>query len=182
MQQNPIYTIETECRDCYKCVDRCPVKAIKVQNERASVISKMCIYCGNCVRYCPSHAKSLRSDVWNVRNLFRRREKVFVSLAPSFPAEFFGVTPEQLCAALKKLGFYAVSETALGADYVSAGIAADLKEASENKGAQRLFLSPACPAVVLYLKRYAPAFVPYLNNRASPLLAHAQLPAKNLRR
>jgi hypothetical protein len=107
-------------------------------------------------------------------------KKTYVSLAPSFSSEFFGVTPQELTAALKQLGFFAVSETALGADYVSAGIAASLKEASEkatsgNGDGQKLFLSSACPAVVLYLKRYAAAFVPYLNDRASPLLAHAQL-------
>jgi PAS domain-containing protein len=125
--------------------------------------------------------RKARNDIEAVKRLLRQgrqAKKCFVSLAPSFASEFFGCTPGQLTAAIKQLGFFAVSETALGADYVSAKIAADLKEAwNENGGGngQKLFLSSACPAVVLYLKRYASAFVPYLNNRASPLLAHAQL-------
>jgi iron only hydrogenase large subunit-like protein len=175
MSQYPIYTAETECRDCYKCVDRCPVKAIRVQNGRMSVISKMCIFCGNCVRNCPASAKKVRGDVGAIKKLFERGIKVYASVAPSFPAEFFGFTPAQFVSALKRLGFHAVSETALGADYVSARVAADLKVASADADGQKLFLSSACPAVVLYLKRYAAAFVPYLNDRASPLLAHAQL-------
>jgi hypothetical protein len=113
--------------------------------------------------------------VETAKKLLRQEKKTFVSLAPSFASEFSGCTPQQLAAALKRLGFFAVSETAIGADYVSAGAAADLKEASETDGGQKLFLSSACPAVVLYLKRYASAFVPYLNGRASPLLVHAQL-------
>jgi iron only hydrogenase large subunit-like protein len=113
--------------------------------------------------------------VETVKKLLRQKKKTFVSLAPSFASEFSECTPRQLTAALKQLGFFAVSETALGADYVSAGIAADLREASKTRDGQKLFLSSACPSVVLYLKRYAGAFVPYLNGRASPLLAHAQL-------
>jgi PAS domain-containing protein len=113
-----------------------------------------------------------------VKALLRKgkgRKKTFISLAPSFSSEFFGITPRRLTAALKQLGFFAVSETALGADYVSAGIAASLKGASEGKNGQKLFLSSACPAVVLYVKRYAGAFAPCLNDRASPLLVHARL-------
>jgi hypothetical protein len=80
-----------------------------------------------------------------------------------------------ISAALKKLGFYAVSETALGADIVSASFAEDIRAASQDENGQRLFLSSACPVVVLYIKQYAPHFIPYLNDRASPLLTHAQL-------
>jgi iron only hydrogenase large subunit-like protein len=127
------------------------------------------------VRGCPASARKARHDVETVKNLLGQKKKTFASLAPSFVSEFFDCTAGRLIAVLKRLGFYAVSETALGADYVSAGIAAALKAASENTDGQKLFLSSACPAVVLYLKRYASAFVPYLNRRASPLLAHAQL-------
>ena len=47
---------------------------------------------------------------------------MIVSLAPSFVAQFPGMRPAQLIHALKKLGFFAVSETALGAQQVSASI------------------------------------------------------------
>jgi iron only hydrogenase large subunit-like protein len=134
----------------------------------------MCIFCGNCVRNCPASAKKVRDDIEQVKKLFERGIKVYASVAPSFPAEFFGLTSAQFVTSLKRLGFYAASETALGADYVSAKLAADLKKASADPNGQKLFLSSACPTVVLYLKRYASAFVPYLNDRASPLLAHAQ--------
>ena len=175
MMQYPIYTEQTECRDCYKCVNRCPVKAICVQNGHPDILPKMCIFCGKCVMSCPAKAKRVRHDVEQIQQLFQSGAKVFASLAPSFPAEFYGCTPGQLIGALKRLGFYAVSETAMGADFVSADIASGLQAAAADKETQKLFLSSACPAVVLYIKRYAPAFVPYLNDRASPLLAHAAL-------
>ena len=34
----PVFTIENECQDCYKCVRHCPVKAIRIVNGKASVI------------------------------------------------------------------------------------------------------------------------------------------------
>jgi len=42
---HPIYTELTECRDCYKCVRGCPVKAIQVKNGSAVVVKDRCIYC-----------------------------------------------------------------------------------------------------------------------------------------
>jgi iron only hydrogenase large subunit-like protein len=177
MIQYPVYTKDQQCRDCYKCVGHCPVKAIRVQNGHPEIQPKMCVFCGKCVLCCPSKAIQVRNDLDAVKRLLASETPVYASLAPSFPAEFYDCAPAQIIAALKRLGFYAVSETALGADFVSASLAASLRAAAGNgaDGAQKLFLSSACPAVVLYIKRYAPAFVPYLNDRASPLLAHAAL-------
>jgi PAS domain-containing protein len=107
--------------------------------------------------------------------LIEKGGRVIVSLAPSSISEFYNVKTGQLIAALKKLGVYAVSETAIGADLVSYSIAHDIKNAQNKSSGQKIFLSSACPAVVLYIKRYVPDFVPYLNNRASPALAHALL-------
>lgn len=187
----PIYTEQTECQDCYKCIRRCPVKAIRVENSHAKIMPERCIACGNCVKNCPSHAKRIRNDMAKVKQLLSHKKKVYVSLAPSFVSEFPDFSQEQMVAALKRLGFTDVSETALGADFVSAQIAEDLEAAkasacasssartkalakSSTKNCQKLFLSSACPAVVEYIKVYMPEFAPYITDRASPLLAHAR--------
>jgi iron only hydrogenase large subunit-like protein len=162
-----------ECQYCHKCISTCPVKAIRVKNDHADIIQKLCVLCGNCIKSCPIGARHIRSDVENVKKLIGKGGRVIASLAPSFASEFYNIKTVQLIAALKKLGFYAVSETAIGADLISRDIAKDIKN-SQNTG-QKLFLSSACSAVVLYIKRYAPSFIPYLNDRASPLLAHALL-------
>lgn len=175
MAAHIIFTERAECQGCYKCISKCPVKAISVKNNHADIIQKMCVLCGNCVTTCPSKARHIRSDVGNVKRLIEKDDRVIVSLAPSFASEFYNVSTGQLVAALKKLGFYAVSETAIGADLVSRDIANDIKNARDKSGGQKLFLSSACSAVVLHIKRYAPDFIPYLNDRASPMLAHALL-------
>ena len=124
--QMPIFTEQTRCQDCYKCVRQCPVKAIRVQNESAAVIPERCIYCGTCVNVCPVGAKKVRDDLFRAQLLVKRRPKVVVSLAPSFVSEFPGVAPERLIHALRQLGFWGVSETALGAQQVSGACAAAL--------------------------------------------------------
>ena len=123
----PIYTESTECQDCYKCIRRCPVKAIRVENGHAKVIPEMCIACGGCVTHCPNHAKHSRDDTSRAKQLFTLKKRVFVSLAPSFISEFSEFSPQQLIAALKKLGFSDVSETALGADLISSKVAEELR-------------------------------------------------------
>lgn len=169
----PIYTEPTECQDCYKCIRRCPVKAIRMENGHAKIIPEMCIFCGGCVTHCPNHAKHSRDDTARAKQLFSLKKRVFVSLAPSFIAEFQDFTPKQLIAGLKKLGFSDVSETALGADLVSAKVAEKLEDAVKTNG-QKLFISSACPAVVEYIKLYMPQFAPFITDLASPLLAHAR--------
>ncbi len=170
----PIYTESTECQDCYKCIRRCPVKAIRVENGHAKVIPEMCIACGGCVTHCPNHAKHSRDDTSRAKQLFTLKKRVFVSLAPSFISEFSEFTPQQLIAALKKLGFTDISETALGADLISSKVAKELEKAAQEPDGQKLFISSACPAVVEYIKYYMPEFSPYITDLASPLLAHAR--------
>ncbi|HZK20592.1 MAG TPA: [Fe-Fe] hydrogenase large subunit C-terminal domain-containing protein [Treponemataceae bacterium] len=170
---SPIYTELTECQDCYKCLRNCPAKAIRVENAHAIIVPELCVMCGRCVVHCPAHAKKIRDDVARAKQIIKQK-KTFVSLAPSFVSEFSEFTPAQLCAALKKLGFYAISETAIGADLVSSQVADDLKAASSAKNEQKLFLSSACPSTVEYIKQLFPYYAKYITDRSSPLLAHAR--------
>ncbi len=165
----PIYTEATRCQDCYKCLRQCPVKAIDIQNGHASVISELCILCGNCVRTCPMGAKRVRSDIERARLLLGMKPRVFVSLAPSYLTEFCDLRSGQIIASLKALGFAGVSETALGAEQVSRAVAAMMH--SRHK----LAISSACPAVVELIKRYWPQYGDHVCDMLSPVLAHCKL-------
>jgi iron only hydrogenase large subunit-like protein len=167
---SPIFTERHECQDCYKCVRHCPVKAIKVEGGCASVITEMCVYCGQCVEVCPNNAKRVRDDLAMARRLIASGKRIIVSLAPSFVAEFTGVRPGQLIAAIKKLGFADVSETALGAQQVSAHVRAKLQETPPH-----IYLSSACPTIVSYVQKYHPQLAPALTGFLTPLLTHATM-------
>lgn len=163
-----VYTLYNECQDCYKCVRRCPVKSIRIQDGHACVISDKCISCGRCVAQCPSHAKRVRCDLDLVKKLINSGKKVYVSLAPSWRASF-SCTSRQLIATLKNLGFAGVSETAIGAQEVSIETARLL-----NKKDKGLMISSACPVIVKYIRLYKPELAEYIVPLASPALTHAK--------
>ena len=166
--QNPIYTEVTSCRDCYKCVRACPVKAIQIKDGNAMIMKDRCVYCGKCVHVCPNNAKKVRDDTERVKLAIKSGRPVFCSLAPSYAAEFAG-HEEELLTALKKLGFTAISETAIGAALVTEAL--DIY-ASEHNG-DCPFIGTACPAVVELVKKYYPQYVSRLAPVPSPLQTHS---------
>lgn len=169
MEKNyPVYTLENKCHDCYKCVRECFVKSIEVIDSQAKIIKEKCIACGHCVRVCPQNAKRIRYDLDKVQALIASGKKVIVSLAPSW-AGVFEYPPDVMIAVLKELGFYGVSETALGAEDVSIQTTKML-----NKMDKGLLISSACPVVVDYIRYYKSEFAPYITKIASPLLTHAK--------
>ncbi|ARN57879.1 [Fe-Fe] hydrogenase large subunit C-terminal domain-containing protein [Sedimentisphaera salicampi] len=165
----PVYTQAAECQDCYKCLRRCPVKSIQIQDGHARIMNESCIMCGTCVRTCPAGAKKIRNDLQRARLLLNSRDKVYMSIAPSWRAEFEG-SEDKLIAAVKKLGFAGVSETALGAQEVSANTAKILAE-----GKPGVYISSACPTVVEYVLKYMPKLAGSITGLLSPLLAHCKM-------
>ena len=166
----PVYTIENECQDCYKCVRHCPVKAIRIVNGKASVIPEACVACGACVKVCPAHAKKIRSDRARLKELLSSGAKLYASVAPSFAGYFKGVTIGRLAAAIQKLGFAGVSETAHGAESVSAHVSRLLAQTGSP-----LVISSACPAAVDMVRKYLPAYAKFISPLPSPVRAHAGL-------
>ena len=174
-REYPLYTIKNNCQDCYKCVRRCPVKAIKIEDNSAQIVPDLCIACGTCYRVCPVKAKQPRNDLVRAKNLLKSGKDVYVSLAPSWITEFPDWSSEQIIASIRRLGFKGVSETAVGAEEVSANLAKLFTQKSEG-----LFISTACPAVVEYIDKYMPEMNKYLTPLSSPLLAHCRLMKERL--
>ena len=85
-------------------------------------------------------------------------------------SEFKEIPVASIIRALKKLGFYGVSETALGAEMVSGSVAKLLQDRTP-----RVLISTACPVVVNYLNKYYPQYANCLMPHVSPVLAHCQL-------
>lgn len=113
-REYPLYTIKNNCQDCYKCVRRCPVKAIKIEDGSAMIVPDLCIACGTCYRVCPAKAKQARNDLTRAKHLVQSGKDVYVSLAPSWITEFEGVSREQMIAAHPPSGLRGVSETRPG--------------------------------------------------------------------
>ena len=109
---------KSNCKNCHKCIQHCPVKAIRFSGNQAHIIDNECILCGRCFVVCPQNAKEIVNEREKVRVLLASGDPVIVSMAPSFVANYDGVGINALRKALKKLGFFDVEETAIGATIV----------------------------------------------------------------
>ena len=109
---------KSNCKNCYKCIRHCPVKSIRFSGNQAHIIGNECILCGQCFVVCPQNAKEIASETEKVKVLLQSGSPVVVSLAPSFIANYDGIGIRSVRHALKKLGFYDVEETAIGATIV----------------------------------------------------------------
>jgi len=163
-----VYTNKAECRDCYRCLRVCPVKAIRMDNGQASVDPDRCIACGTCIRECPQGAKQFRNDIESAIDLLQSGKRVAVSLAPSFAAFYSDWQRRRIASALRHLGFIHVAETATGAWHVA-------KESLKLRFSDRPSICTACPAVVSLVEKYLPARVDNLLPVVSPMLAHAAI-------
>lgn len=114
---------KSNCKNCYKCIRHCPVKSIRFSGNQAYIIGNECIMCGQCFVVCPQDAKQIVDETEKVRVLLQSGDPVVVSLAPSFVANY-GVGIGSMRAALKKLGFADVEETAVGATIVRTSMSA----------------------------------------------------------
>ena len=157
---------KSNCKNCYKCIRHCPVKAIRFSGNQAHIIGNECILCGHCVVICPQKAKEITDSTEKVRVLLQSGAPVVVSLAPSFIANY-GVGIESMRVALKKLGFYDVEETAIGATMVKTEYERMLKEESRD-----IIISSCCHSVNLLIQKYFPAALEYLADVLSPMQAH----------
>lgn len=163
-----------QCKDCFKCLHECPVKAIRYENHQAKIIDERCILCGRCTVVCPQNAKSVHSDVDKVEEMILSGEKVVVSVAPSFIASFGLNSFSQIERALKKLGFFFAEETAVGAREVTEEYKRLLEE-----GKYENFITSACPAINKMIQIYYPQALKFLAPVASPMVAHAEMLKKS---
>ena len=47
---------EERCTGCNVCVEKCPVNAISMEEEKAEINMEECIHCGTCHSVCPQEA------------------------------------------------------------------------------------------------------------------------------
>ncbi len=158
---------KSNCKNCYKCIRHCPVKAIRFSGNQAHIIGNECILCGQCFVVCPQNAKEIVDETEKVKVFLQAREKVIVSLAPSFIANYDGAGINSMRTALKKLGFYDVEETAIGATMVK-----NEYERMINEEDRDIIISSCCHSINLLIQKYFPAELEYLADVVSPMQAH----------
>ncbi|MBQ8836731.1 MAG: 4Fe-4S binding protein [Clostridia bacterium] len=160
---------KSNCKNCYKCIRHCPVKAIRFSGNQAHIIGNECILCGQCFVVCPQNAKEIVGETEKVKVLLQSGDPVVVSLAPSFIANYDGVGIGAMRKALKKLGFSDVEETAIGATIVKNEYERMLREDERD-----IIITSCCHSINLLIQKYFPAELEYLASVMSPMQAHCK--------
>lgn len=158
---------KSNCQNCYKCIRHCPVKSIRFQSSQAHIVKDECILCGQCFVVCPQNAKEIVDETEKVKVLLQSGAPVYVSIAPSFVANYDGVGIGAMRAALQKLGFADVEETAVGATIVKTEYERMLREDGRD-----VIITSCCHSINLLIQKYFPAELPYLADVLSPMQAH----------
>lgn len=158
---------KSNCKNCYKCIRYCPVKSIRFSGNQAYIIEDECILCGQCFVVCPQNAKQIVDETEKARVLLQSGEPVIASLAPSFVANYEGVGIEAMRDALKKLGFFDVEETAIGATIVKNEYERIIRDEDRD-----VIITSCCHSVNLLIQKYYTELLPYLANVMSPMQAH----------
>ncbi|HBG71000.1 MAG: hypothetical protein A2W93_03140 [Bacteroidetes bacterium GWF2_43_63] len=169
-----VYTVKDRCRVCYTCVRECPVKAIKIINGQAEVISSRCIGCGNCTKVCSQGAKAFIDTTKGVYELLKSDQKTIALVAPSFAAEFSELPDYKiLIGMLRKSGFHHVVEVGFGADLV----AVEYKNVMDDPDGEKT-ISSDCPAIAYYVRHYHPELTDALAKIVSPMVAMVRIVKK----
>ena len=160
---------KSNCKNCYKCIRHCPVKAIRFSGNQAHIIGNECILCGQCFVVCPQNAKEIVDETEKAKVLLQSGDPVIVSLAPSFIANYEGVGINAMRKALKQLGFYDVEETAIGATIVKTEYERMLKEDERD-----VIITSCCHSINLLIQKHYPQALEYLADVVSPMQAHCK--------
>ncbi|WP_069997513.1 [Fe-Fe] hydrogenase large subunit C-terminal domain-containing protein [Cellulosilyticum sp. I15G10I2] len=160
---------KANCKNCYACVRSCPVHAISVKSEQAQIMKERCIGCGKCLKVCPKNAKQVKTELQAVKEYIQDNNEIVASIAPSFAA-LFGEHADKICSALKFLGFTYVEETVVGADFVTEQYEKYIK-IHENK----CHITSCCPSVNYLVQKHYPELTSHLIPIVSPAVCHSRI-------
>ena len=161
---------KVHCRNCYKCVRNCPVKAIRVINHQAQILEDQCILCEKCTLVCPQNAKEELNMIPRVHDFIQSGGQVIASLHPAYVAEFGTDSLPALTEALKKLGLSDAFDAAAGAYLVKTAY----ENLVEERAQETPTISSNCPVIVQLVQKRYPDLVPYLAPVLSVMQAHAR--------
>lgn len=164
---------EVNCRDCYKCIRNCLLKAIRYSDGHAEILQNECIQCGECVVICPRHGHFVQNDLDLVQKQIRAGRQVVASVDPSFIADLDVGSIEDMQDVLLQLGFFETQEMAIGAEIVSREYERIMRENEVD-----VLISSVCPSINLLIRRHYPDMLKYLAKVESPMRVHC----KRLRR
>lgn len=175
MQTNVYHSVKLDrdlCKGCTTCLNRCPTEAIRIRGGKAQIDARFCIDCGQCVRFCPHHAKIADYDSLDVMSEF---EYTVALPAPSLYSQFRNLEDTNIVLnALIEMGFSAVFEVSAAAELVSEATRRYLEEHKDGEP----WISSACPSVVRLIMKRFPNLADHILPLNPPIEVAARLALK----
>ena len=164
----PIINNSGNCRDCYRCLRNCDVKAISFRTGQAKIMTDQCVLCGRCVKECPQYTKSIIDQIPKLEQ-FLKNDRVILSLPPTFVNHFNQWSQRELWARLKHIGFYAIEEMAVNAEPFLDTYANLLQNTD------KYIISSHCPIIVNLIEKKFPKLLDHLAPIENEAVVHARL-------
>lgn len=158
------------CKNCYKCIRNCPVKAIRVQNQQAQIIEEQCVLCEKCTSVCPQHAKVEHNDIPDIQKEIAAGKKVIASVHPAYLFRYGWNSIHSLEKCLQKIGFWKVFDAAQGAFMMKEKYTQFLEIQQQKK----LVISSNCPVIVRMIEKKYPRIKKYLAPVYSMMQMHTE--------
>lgn len=159
---------EANCKNCYRCVRTCKLKAIRFKDNQAKIEKSLCIECGECFLVCSQNARKIHSDLHKVKEFIKNKDEVIVSLAPSYRGYF--VEYKKFLGLLKKIGVSRIEETGIAAGHISQGYKSFMDECEKN-----IYITSACASINSLVEKHFPGHIEHLLPITSPLLLHGRM-------
>ena len=158
------------CKNCYKCIRNCQVKAIRVQNQQAQIIEEQCVLCERCTSVCPQHAKVEHNDIPDIQKEIAAGKKVIASVHPAYLFRYGWNSIHSLEKCLQKIGFWKVFDAAQGAFMMKEKYTQFLEIQQQKK----LVISSNCPVIVRMIEKKYPRIKEYLAPVYSMMQMHTE--------
>lgn len=170
MNSEAIFTNETTCVGCNKCISKCPVKANiayqKNGENKVKVDQERCIHCGECIDICDHHARSFVDDTERLFSDLKRGMTISVIVAPAIR---YNISQYQrLYGYLKSLGVKLIYDVSLGADITTWAYLKVIKAEKLNS-----MIAQPCAVIVNYIQKFCPDLIKMLAPIHSPMLCTA---------
>lgn len=144
---------------------------------RADIDYDQCVSCGMCLVSCPFSAIVDKSQIFQTVLALKSDTPIYAAIAPSFVKQFGDkVTPEQVRAALKAVGFEDMVEVAIGADLCAVQEAADFMKEVPNE--HPWLGTSCCPAWSVMAKKTYPEYADCISMALTPMVLTGRMTKK----
>ncbi len=166
-KENYVYTVETSCQGCNKCIFKCPTNANRAYWENSKNIvgikNGYCISCGECISICDHGARDFVDDISAFIEDLEKGDNISLVIAPSAHVNFDKLG--KLIGFLKSKGVKKIYDVSFGADITTWGYLKFIKDHNP-----KTVIAQPCPVVVSYIEKFHSDLIKYLAPVQSPVV------------